>query len=76
MNMDYYNMGYHNGYRDGFNKTKSEVKHGEWIEGWYGELSGTDAPLGYKCSLCSGEHTDPWEYCPNCGAEMKLTEEV
>ena len=49
----------------------AEVKRGEWIFGYYGQLLGSDAPLDYKCSLCGEDHTDAWQFCPNCGAKMK-----
>lgn len=45
---------------------------GEWIYKWTGNcLGGTDAPLDYKCSFCGEFATDPFSYCPNCGATMK-----
>ena len=45
---------------------------GEWIYEYSGEeLDGTDASLDYKCSLCGELATDPWSFCPNCGAKMK-----
>ncbi len=50
-------------------KVRSE---GEWVYLWTGEcLLGTDAPLNYKCSCCGELATDPFNFCPNCGAEMK-----
>lgn len=45
---------------------------GEWLFNWSGMcLEGTDAPLNYKCSLCDEYATDPFSFCPNCGAKMK-----
>lgn len=45
---------------------------GEWIYEWSGDcLDGTDASLDYKCSLCCELATNPFSYCPNCGAKMK-----
>ena len=45
---------------------------GEWVYNPSGEmLLGTDAPLDYVCSLCGNTATDPFCYCPDCGAKMK-----
>lgn len=43
----------------------SEVRHGEWIGNW-----------DYSCSVCGKiqpdfDTNDPWNYCPNCGADMR-----
>ena len=68
MNMDYYNMGYHNGYRDGFNKAKSEVKHGEWKIKKH-KIFGNS--YDYVCSVCGCDYAlAEYNYCPNCGAKM------
>lgn len=44
---------------------------GEWTYSASCEcLLGTDAPLSYKCSCCGELATDPFGFCPNCGAKM------
>ena len=40
---------------------------GEWIE-----LRKYD----YKCSICGQSMMDKWNYCPNCGADMRVKEEL
>lgn len=43
-----------------------EVKHGEWIDydDDYGSL---------MCSICEKDAPNdiPWDFCPNCGADMR-----
>lgn len=47
------------------------VRCGEWIYTLSCEcLLGTDAPLNYECSNCGELATDPFSFCPNCGAKM------
>lgn len=47
-------------------------REGEWLYDWNGKcLEGTDAPLSHKCLVCNEYSTDPFAFCPNCGAEMK-----
>ncbi len=48
---------------------------GKWIE----------ERMEIRCSVCGKEYTDevqchssygwPWEYCPNCGAKMEVTQD-
>ena len=38
-----------------------EVVHGVWIEGKTLE----------KCSICGKKGFPDWNYCPNCGADMR-----
>lgn len=43
------------------------VVHGNW-----GEPFKIDAKhIGYKCSKCGCYGVPGWNYCPNCGANMK-----
>ena len=46
---------------------------GEWKADYLSTrcLDGTDAPLYMECSLCGEWATDPFSFCPNCGAKMK-----
>ena len=77
-----YEQGYQDGKVDGYNlagtrmsSAKQERKRGKWIPV-------TNGRGGHECSMChmyapsflSGdENLSP--YCPNCGAEMKGSEE-
>lgn len=38
------------------------VVHGHWRKMNYN--------LGYECSECGWEASNPWDFCPNCGARM------
>ena len=38
------------------------VVHGHWRKMNY--------DLGYECSECGWEASNPWDFCPNCGARM------
>ena len=54
---DQYSKGYEDGHRDA-------VKHGKWIETVWRS----------KCSLCGflvDTPLNPYNYCPNCGADMR-----
>lgn len=45
-----------------------EVKHGRWIKDKYGVR---------RCSVCEDCYQDVgygWNYCPNCGADMRSEE--
>lgn len=52
---------------------QSERKKGKWI--WMGDKGDSR----FMCSVCKGKENVPtimgkptvWDYCPNCGAEMK-----
>ena len=55
-----------------YNAGYRKQREGEWIYDYTSShLEGTDAPLAYKCTLCNEYSTDPWNYCPFCGAKMK-----
>ena len=45
------------------------VVRGRWIEHEIPDepLYGTD----YECSVCGKFHHDNWNYCPDCGADMR-----
>ena len=40
-----------------------ENVHGHWRKMNY--------DLGYECSECGWEASNPWDFCPNCGADMR-----
>lgn len=49
-----------------------KISHGKWIEG-----------INYKCSICGAEVVDnsylcgiTFNYCPNCGADMREEQDV
>ena len=45
------------------------VVHGRWVE-----KEKYDFGIMYDCSLCGNRILDnghPWNYCPNCGADMR-----
>ena len=46
------------------------VKHGEWDKKPF--LIGTS----YYCSECGDNFGEPYNYCPKCGAKMKMDVEV
>ena len=62
---DIYQEGYYDGHLEGYTKAINEEKPtGKWIdvdEDWF----------DYKCSICSLHSRRYWDYCPNCGAEMR-----
>lgn len=74
--VDEVQKGYDRGFAEGYAKGKAEAeptKHGRWekiVHPWY------------ECSEC-GERTAVvnlngkvvWNYCPNCGADMREVEE-
>jgi hypothetical protein len=66
---------YQKGYQDGYKDAKEERTQGVWIP------SGVDIS-GHRlnrCSICNGVYQmsyvgDPlsrWNFCPNCGADMR-----
>ena len=64
-----YKNGYQKGYEDG---KRDAVKNGRWIE--------TLVPDGYvqkasrmrkQCSVCGWTNACRYNYCPNCGADMR-----
>lgn len=59
-----YTQGYTQGYLDGIGvkQVSSERPHGKWIK-----LRDYD----FKCSLCGLSIMDEYNYCPECGADMR-----
>lgn len=39
----------------------AEVVHGEWVDGYKRQ----------SCSVCHYRGMRSWNYCPNCGADMR-----
>lgn len=39
-----------------------EVKHGVWQ---------TDFGIAFTCSVCNRMTSKPYDFCPNCGADMR-----
>ena len=55
-----------------YNAGYRKQSEGKWVYEYTGDwLEGTDASLDYKCTLCDQRATDPWNFCPHCGAKMK-----
>ncbi len=51
-------------------KEKSERPQGEWIK-WNFKTFGAMGDWEYKCSNCEKVYGGEYNFCPNCGAEMK-----
>lgn len=70
---------YNDGYSDAL-KEREEHKVGKWIEVWESqrdEFSGEyDEWREHKCSICDFQEMDAdrFNFCPNCGAEMRGSE--
>jgi hypothetical protein len=60
--MDFAKECYANGYEDG----KNERPQGEWINTRPPEMSDN-----IVCSLCGYDSIASFNYCPNCGADMR-----
>ena len=51
-------------------KSVPEREKGEWIEVNYGSYEMPD--IHYQCSCCDeAEDDDYYDFCPNCGADMR-----
>lgn len=49
-----------------------QPKRGKWIETTLAPVSGGDFNRGFKCSCCDYVVVvDDFNYCPNCGADMR-----
>ena len=48
---------------------EAEPKHGRWID------RGKDMCIRWKCSECGRKDTHIYNYCPDCGANMREVEE-
>ena len=49
---------------------KPERKTGNWTRISMDKYT-RHAQAWYRCSECQGEFIGKWNYCPNCGAEMR-----
>lgn len=64
--LEQYENAFEHGYTEAESKYREilERKHGEWIE----------SDFGWKCSIC-GNTSVMWQrtynFCPNCGADMR-----
>lgn len=50
------------------------VVHGEWVDGGVDGVGACDIEYRYnKCSMCGYKYSFPIKYnfCPNCGADMR-----
>lgn len=47
--------------------------HGEWIK-WNFKTFGAMGDWEYKCSNCEKVYGGEYNFCPNCGADMRKTE--
>ena len=61
-----YDMGYQDGLEDGLNDVRPK---GEWIK-----MAFDDKTIVY-CSECHSHYEYPFNFCPNCGAQMGGKEE-
>lgn len=73
-NKEGYEM-YNKGYMSGYERGKEERPHGEWE--LVHPLQENDTG-DYKCSVCGwgGFVIKPTNYCPYCGAEMRVKDEL
>ena len=75
---------WHQGWNDALDAAKDaaetvdavEVVHGEWIEDYdiFTQDNGYESEpimIGYICSECGKESFQNFNYCPNCGADMR-----
>lgn len=80
-----YEQGYQDGKVDGYNlagtrmsSAKQERKKGKWTRHGIGH---ENVPWGFDCSACGkwfviGEDTaERYNYCPNCGSDMRVETE-
>ena len=75
---------YKEGYGDGMNyvldiiddlPTIGPVKHGRWKREVLGSTSGYGTTVMYQCSECERMAISGYNYCPNCGADMRGEED-
>ena len=50
---------------------KQDRARGEWIERIDEYPDGNVATVDWYCSVCGEYGSDDYNYCPNCGAEMR-----
>ena len=63
-----YAMGYQDGAEDGLDGI---IPQGEWIT-----IIGYANVRAFICDKCNGFNDLPTNYCPNCGASMKLGKKI
>lgn len=51
-------------------KAKFERPQGEWVK-WNFKTFGAFGDWEYKCSNCEKVYDGEYNFCPNCGAEMR-----
>lgn len=61
---DIYNTAYARG------KASTERPQGEWIK-WNFKTFGAMGDWEYKCSNCEKVYDGEYNFCPNCGADMR-----
>ena len=51
-------------------QAKRPERHGRWV------FDAFTAKVGvpYRCSICKEEYNDTYNYCPNCGVKMDVTD--
>lgn len=52
------------------NPVIEERPHGEWIK-WNFKTFGAMGDWEYKCSNCEKVYDGEYNFCPNCGADMR-----
>ena len=60
-----YKNGYENGYEDG---KRDAVKHGRWVDAY-----GIRKSKCKNCGVAFGRVMEDCHFCPNCGADMRGT---
>lgn len=50
---------------------ESERKKGKWKREVLGSTSGYGTTVMYQCSECEQMAISQYNYCPNCGADMR-----
>ena len=55
-------------------RCEPERPHGEWIK-WNFKTFGALGDWEYKCSNCEKVYGGEYNFCPNCGADMRGGEE-
>lgn len=67
------NDNYSMGYQDGVKKVLSERPTGKWIE----HYDSSDGFTWLTCSRCMFKaYEDDYKFCPNCGADMRVKDEL
>lgn len=58
---------FNDGYQHGLADAKTERKTGKWVKAWHSVFK-AELPV---CDYCGSYSPVKYNFCPNCGAEMK-----